>query len=196
MCAHPGCDRRRSPKAGGGLCGLHYQRLRTTVDMSKPAPSHWGGVVCSFANCDRPAACRELCRTHYAQQRSGRPLKPIARRYTPGLPPGRECIAPGCAELREGRGYCAGHYNVLLRFNLAPELYDAMLAAQNGVCRLCLEPCASGRRLAVDHDHETGRIRALLCSNCNRGVGLLRDRPWLLERAATYLRTAGDPDGA
>lgn len=43
------------------------------------------------------------------------------------------------------------------------------------------------RTLAVDHDHETGCLRGLLCEGCNRGIGLLRDDPDLLRRAADYI---------
>ncbi|MBE7189396.1 endonuclease VII domain-containing protein, partial [Jatrophihabitans endophyticus] len=57
---------------------------------------------------------------------------------------------------------------------------------QNGVCAICLEAPAAH----VDHDHETGRVRGLLCFNCNGALGQFRDRPDLMSRAAIYL-TAG-----
>lgn len=75
------------------------------------------------------------------------------------------------------------------RFQMSPEEYDALLQAQQSTCAICLEPCQSGRRLAVDHDHETGAIRGLLCNACNRGLGCYRDRPELLLRAIAYLET-------
>lgn len=57
------------------------------------------------------------------------------------------------------------------RFDLTVEQYDAMLEKQGGVCGMCGQTCSSGRRLAVDHDHQTGRVRGLLCVRCNRGLG-------------------------
>jgi len=72
-------------------------------------------------------------------------------------------------------------------FGITVEQYDEMLRRQKGVCAICQKPCKSGRRLAVDHDHATGRVRALLCSNCNRGIGCFHDDPQMLEAAIRYL---------
>lgn len=66
--------------------------------------------------------------------------------------------------------------------------YDAMLAEQGGGCAVCGDLPPEGKSLHIDHDHETGVIRSLLCDRCNRGLGYFRDRPDLLERAAEYLR--------
>lgn len=70
--------------------------------------------------------------------------------------------------------------------------YEALLAAQDGVCAGCLQPetiVVRGRvaPLAVDHDHVTGKVRGLLCYNCNRGLGQLRDSPETLRRLAAYV---------
>lgn len=65
--------------------------------------------------------------------------------------------------------------------------YDSMFSAQGGKCAICRCDCVTGKRLAVDHDHETGRIRGLLCANRNNGCGRFRDDPDLLYAAAAYL---------
>jgi len=59
-----------------------------------------------------------------------------------------------------------------------------MYEAQKGCCALCNEPEEKFAWLCIDHDHETGRIRGLLCPNCNRGLGLLKDNASLLQKAA------------
>lgn len=66
-----------------------------------------------------------------------------------------------------------------------------MSESQGGVCKICRRPPAFSTRgvLYVDHCHDTGRIRGLLCGQCNVGMGAFRDNAELLEIAATYLRT-------
>ncbi len=85
-----------------------------------------------------------------------------------------------------------------MRYNLARSLrlhgmtiaeYEAMLVEQGGGCTICgsIEPGQNAKRLLIDHCHETGRIRGLLCSSCNRGLGYFGDDPERLSRAARYL---------
>lgn len=70
-------------------------------------------------------------------------------------------------------------------YTMTPLEYEDMLRAQGGVCELCKG--GAGERLHVDHDHETGLVRALLCSRCNRGLGFAQDDPVLLRRWADYV---------
>lgn len=72
-------------------------------------------------------------------------------------------------------------------FGITVEQYDAMLLQQGGVCAICGERCASGKRLAVDHDHATGAVRDLLCGHCNLGLGNFKDNPERLAKAIRYL---------
>ena len=62
-----------------------------------------------------------------------------------------------------------------------------MLEAQNGVCAICGEARPEERTLHVDHDHETGAIRGLLCVRCNNAIGDLRDDNDLARKLADYL---------
>lgn len=74
------------------------------------------------------------------------------------------------------------------RMGLTRAEYDGLLRAQDGVCAICGWECSSGRRLAVDHDHRTGKVRGLLCTKCNMGIGMFWDETDLLHKAADYLR--------
>jgi hypothetical protein len=71
-------------------------------------------------------------------------------------------------------------YSLRRRYGITAQDADAMLAAQGGLCAIC-GAAPAGR---VDHDHETGAVRALLCFNCNGGLGQFRDDPAVLRAAA------------
>ena len=91
-------------------------------------------------------------------------------------------------EYRERKGQKWDHDRALRRrYGITLADYDDILLAQNGVCAICQQSQRSGRRLDVDHEHETGTVRGLLCNRCNRGLGLFQDSPALLRAAAEYL---------
>lgn len=77
-------------------------------------------------------------------------------------------------------------------FGLELHEYNEMHDRQNGLCACCGLPERGLRggfpiKLAVDHNHDTGEIRALLCGDCNKGIGYFREDPDRLRRAAVYL---------
>jgi hypothetical protein len=74
-------------------------------------------------------------------------------------------------------------YHLTRRYGITAAEADAMFAAQDGVCAVCRAAPA----VHVDHDHRDGRVRALLCFNCNGGLGQFRDDPDVLRAAAEYV---------
>lgn len=83
---------------------------------------------------------------------------------------------------------------LLWTFGITLEQYEQMLEDQGGVCAVCgkteneIHPQSKKvRNLNVDHCHQTGRVRGLLCNSCNRGIGLLNDDPAVLRQALAYL---------
>lgn len=82
------------------------------------------------------------------------------------------------------------------KFGISVDEYDAMLAEQGGVCAVCSRLPTPGISLHVDHDHETGRIRGLLCFRCNNALGDLEDDPGLLRAAARYLEATAPCESA
>ena len=85
------------------------------------------------------------------------------------------------------------HLNTVLKCNydISLEEYNDLLNKQNGVCAICEKACSTGRRLCVDHDHKTNKVRGLLCLNCNRGIGNFKDSISTLRNATAYLENSG-----
>jgi NMD protein affecting ribosome stability and mRNA decay len=73
------------------------------------------------------------------------------------------------------------------KYGLTEQDVENMLAAQDSACLICAASLHDAG-FTVDHDHITGRVRGLLCSRCNRLIGLLRDDPAVVRRAASCLR--------
>lgn len=83
----------------------------------------------------------------------------------------------------------SGYY--LRTYGVSADDVDAMLEAQGGGCAICLRRPERQASLHLDHDHQTGWLRGVLCSTCNQALGHLRDDPVLIERAVVYLRQRG-----
>ena len=82
-------------------------------------------------------------------------------------------------------------YHLTRRYGISAQEADLMLADQNGLCAICEEAAAEH----VDHDHVTGEVRALLCFNCNGGLGQFRDDPVVLRAAADYVEQHRERSG-
>lgn len=115
----------------------------------------------------------------------------------------KDGIRPHCIECRKAYENKSHHkhkhkrpYNyeddknrkLLKEYGISYAEYLTMLEAQNGGCAIC-GTTSTGNRKAfhVDHCHITGKVRGLLCGNCNSGIGNLRDDIGLLKRAIEYL---------
>ena len=75
------------------------------------------------------------------------------------------------------------------RYNITVNDLDELWIKQNGVCAICgmaLDP----EKYRIDHDHNSGKVRGILCHSCNTGIGLLQDSPETLHNAARYLEDA------
>ena len=82
--------------------------------------------------------------------------------------------------------------NHLKKYGLTQHDYDQMNEEQDGLCAICHEENVNGRDLYVDHNHDTGKVRGLLCSSCNTGLGFMKDNPRRLFGAAEYLMLYGE----
>ncbi|GHJ04172.1 endonuclease VII domain-containing protein [Streptomyces olivaceus] len=145
------------------------------------------------------AYCRECSAKYYRQRQSA--MGRTVREKVPVSPGHKHCR--GCGEVKPHSEWhrktsapdglasrckaCkaatdpAGHLR--RKYGLTEAQRDEMVASQAGLCAICLKAPA----VQVDHCHETGRVRGVLCFNCNSGLGLLRDDPEAMYRAADYL---------
>lgn len=101
----------------------------------------------------------------------------------------RSAMARIIREKNPDRGFVA---NLRNSYGMEPEEYNRMHARQGGLCAICLLPechVMNGKikRLSVDHCHETGRIRALLCAKCNHAIGMIKDNHETALKMAQYL---------
>lgn len=99
------------------------------------------------------------------------------------------------------RAYAAAHRaeglenELRRRYGLTTAGYTQMASEQGGRCACCgaVPSLGPGKKLVVDHDHVSNRVRGLLCATCNAGIGFFHNDPLKLEQAAMYLRrTKGD----
>lgn len=110
-----------------------------------------------------------------------RPLDGFHKQHT--SPDGRRSLCKECLA-EKSRVYLLNK-----RFDISPEEYAALLHSQGGVCALCRTEKPGGRwaNFHVDHCHETGRVRGVLCHGCNVALGQLGDDAQGLSRALAYV---------
>jgi hypothetical protein len=112
-----------------------------------------------------------------------KPCRRCEETFTPQAPSQKYCS-------RECRGKTAYYER---NYGITEDEYRSMLQEQDHKCYLCgsegfiIGTNNHSEKLAVDHCHSTGRVRKLLCHNCNRALGLFKDSPLLLRAAADYV---------
>jgi Recombination endonuclease VII len=74
------------------------------------------------------------------------------------------------------------------KYGISPKEWEVLFNSQNGRCAICETGKLGKNHWHTDHDHQTGRIRGILCSNCNTALGLLKDDITRLEKSIEYLR--------
>lgn len=184
----------------GATFTSRYQECRPC--RTKPAR-------CQVAGCEEPKVRgrgSRCCQKHRddAYQRA---LERLAKTtcYMAG------CTEPKLAEVnaagrRKPYRYCARHSaEAPLReraqitrrarerqYGITHDEFLQMLEAQGGVCAICGNGNDGPRQLSIDHDHETGAIRALLCDRCNPMLGYARDNVAVLQAAIAYLEHYAD----
>lgn len=133
--------------------------------------------ICSVPDCGRPYQASGLCHKHYMNK------------YYADHPEQRE---KNRLKMRKVPKEVMRDRRLRHHYGVDRAWYDAELAKQNGVCKICHKPenkTMKGviMRLAVDHCHDTHKVRGLLCQACNRGIGCFNHDPMVLASAIEYL---------
>jgi len=90
---------------------------------------------------------------------------------------------------KESRALTHRKNNYKRNYGITIEEYEEMLDEQDGKCSICnTDTPSDGKRLHIDHNHNTGKVRGLLCNNCNHGLGQFKDNQNLLAMAIQYLK--------
>ena len=137
---------------------------------------------CAFEGCDRPYITKKLCHAHYEQLRQGRKLSAVRDwgKYNKGE---HICALDHCRKVAISSGLCGSHSTLTSKYGLTTD--ELVQVWTNPVCS---NPgCGETKRLHMDHSHESGKFRALLCSPCNTALGFLKENPDRIRGLATYI---------
>jgi len=143
--------------------------------------SYASGRFCS-EKCSRNRPITEEIRNKIRDSKLGKTLSEFHRKQISKSLSGKKY--PGRRNKMSDEEKIAKHYKISV------EEYRSLVNHHNGKCRLCGRGNSqSGKsiRLCVDHNHKTGKVRGLLCNQCNHAIGLFQDNPKLLRKAADYL---------
>ena len=132
-----------------------------------------------------PSGLTYWCKACYREYRRLHAARTTARRH------GRS-VKRKVADLAWADGYRHSdkgrNWRLKFKYGISLAVYDYIWDRQKGVCKICGLPNKDGKKLSVDHDHKTGKVRGLLCNRCNRGLGVFRDDPEILHKATEYLK--------
>lgn len=182
-CSKPECD---EPHHSRGFCDRHYRQAKRRGELP-PRPSA-EETLHALSNVDMDAKLADcaVCgpavqvKVRYRQQRKSVDVQCLAK--------ARERNKRWRERREEDRPDGATSYGRLRWvYKLTVADYERMLTEQAARCAICQ---GEFPKLLVDHDHETGAVRGLLCAACNAGIGCLRDDIARLERAIAYLTAA------
>jgi len=102
----------------------------------------------------------------------------------------KECDKKRVKAANDNNPMLKREYSLKRMYDINQDDYNQMLTEQNDCCAICgtTEPGAKQTYFMVDHCHDTGKVRGLLCKSCNIALGEFNDDPSILEKAVLYLR--------
>lgn len=112
--------------------------------------------------------------------------KEFKKRHSKQIHCHRECQNPLNHQWHGSDVYADAKYKA--KYGISLEEYNGMFADQNGCCKICkTHQVEFKRKLHVDHCHKTGKVRGLLCHNCNLAIGCLKEDPAIIAAALEYV---------
>lgn len=211
-CTVPGCQNPQK-NLGSGFCGKHESRVRTHASFDAIRPSDWGArekhplyKIWTWHKRVKDGLCAEWKADFWSfvEAVGERPEGHTLRRKDTAQPLGAgnwhwkkpitsETAADYQRQWRNNNPEKAKSNELKKMFGITLQEYEALFDKQNGLCAICKgkettkSHDGAPRRMPVDHCHKTGRIRGLLCTQCNRGLGMFGDERSRLLAAAEYL---------
>lgn len=141
-------------------------------------------------NAANPERKRMISTAHYAANREQIKVRGAARRAA--NPEKNRARAAAWRIANPERDRSTKRANMLARnYHITPGEWEQMFWIQGRKCKVCRCDEPSGYGWHVDHVHESGLIRGILCSSCNMGLGIAKDDPQLLRKMADYVETNG-----
>ena len=205
ICEVSGCD---SYVKSSGLCGKHVGRLKKHGHLKQTRPDDWGkrskhALYPTWRWMKRMSSRHSLCSTwedfwKFVDDVGDRPspLHQLRREDSEGNYSPQNCRwvakkpdeskAEYAKRWRKENPDKAKNNDLRTNFGITLEDYSKMHKEQNGMCAICGSK-DDKQALSVDHCHTTGKIRGLLCNQCNRGLGMLGDTVERLRLAVDYL---------
>lgn len=101
----------------------------------------------------------------------------------------REKVLAGMKRYHQANPHVKREHYLKINYGITNDDYQTLLTSQNHQCAVCGD--SPEYNLVVDHNHDTGEIRGLLCQPCNQALGLLKDSPEIIQSAQNYLKERG-----
>jgi len=208
---HCSCANCFNPIVAKGLCETHYRRLRKHGSTEQTRPLDWGlkekhPLYNSWGWLKKMRGRHQIDPAFedfwvFVEEVGLRPTPQHSLRkldetlgYVKGNLFWKESIASSADKTEYAKAWRKANPNKVKNsdlkkmFGITLDDYNQMLKSQNNSCAICgKHEDDESSSLAVDHCHTTGKIRGLLCSDCNRGLGMFKDNVVVLKNAISYL---------
>lgn len=208
----PPCQVCNAPSVARNLCETHYSRWKRHGHAEQTRPGDWGmrnshPLWEIWKNTKRVAAGRcpewddfwefvsdvgerpspKHCLARSNNKQAYGPTNVFWREPVLADKLARDAHAEYQREWRRKNSNRARSYDVKRKYGISIADYDRMMDEQNGACAICGGTDTTFGRLAIDHCHDTKKVRGLLCNVCNRSLGGFRDSTEILMNAIKYL---------